>query len=226
MEKRKKVAVLPTKLVKEIESLEISPLQKERAFKAVRLILKRCLKKEGGSDRFASMPVKYWKKALCEHYERVLKPLEFNGIVERLKSYSTLWNVSKKCRVNPELLNDNLQKVTYYDDKVEKDNSYVCKQTRKVLRALHLDLKSANADVEDYISTLGFLEKVKFDNQISNCENLPVYSMQKDGVWRKRYYSKAVALVYASISALVIGGRLKGSGIGIFTQISQKLMAA
>jgi hypothetical protein len=197
MEKRKRVAVLPTKLVKEIESLGLSDLLKARAFKAIGLIMKRCLNEEGSLDRFTGIPVEYWKKVLGAKYERVLFPLEFNVIIQRPKSYSTKWNVCKKCRINPELLNDDSITVSFEDDKKEKDNSYECKETRKVLRELQLDFRNAQIDVETYIQTRGFLEKVKFDVDIADSKNLQVWTKADDGEWDKHFYSRDLAIMYA-----------------------------
>ena len=178
----------------------MTPLLNDRAIRVVDLIQWRFSSLDADLDDYVDIPCTFWKKAIAEHYERVMQPLVNAGIVQRLNCYSTLLNQCKKYRINPEYMDDT-RKVIWYNHeqgKRKKDNSQVCKDTRRILRKLILDKRAAKKYIEIACSKVEIEKRLLFDEAVNGGKNLSVLikNNSREG-FRKFFMSKEKALNYA-----------------------------
>lgn len=196
---KKRSTMLPTNIVKIVENMKLKGAIKQHAYKILDLIFVDYLQEELLFESYRDYPSKYWKKAVAEHYERAIQELEKNEVIHINHSYSTINEQSKKYRINPDLIEDDLKKVVYIDfAPEEKQNSYICKMTRGVLRMLRIDKVAAKRFVKHYVESGEVEAGLRFNNDVLNANNLPIlYKPEGSRVFKKRYMRKEKALELA-----------------------------
>ena len=176
MKPKKRSTLLPIKIVKKVEELKLSTKKKQYAFKMLDLIINDFLDEELAFEEYRDYPCKYWKKAVCEHYETIVLVLEIAQIIQRNHSYSTIFHKSKKYRINPDLFDEDFKKVEYRDfSPKEKQNDYVCKMTRGVLRMARMDKRAAKKFVVQYIKSGAIEKSLLINEEVFDGDNLQVF---------------------------------------------------
>lgn len=113
---------IPIRLLEAIEKLELSRIQKRKAFRLVSMLLKRASFHNNDLEKFIDMPVKYLELVFSKHYHKgFLNALKDAGIIECSNTFQPgsklRKGVSKSYRVNSALLDGDLCTIQY-------DNTY------------------------------------------------------------------------------------------------------
>ena len=196
MKPKKRSTLLPIKVITKVEELKFSNKKKHYAYKMLDLIFNDFLEEELEFEEYRDYPSKYWKKAVCEHYETIVFVLEMAQIIQRDHSYSTIFHKCKKYRINPDLFDDDFKKVNYCDySPKEKQNDYVCKMTRGVLRMAKMNKRAAKKFVINYLNSGAIENGLLINYELVNCSNLPViYKANGKEPYQKMYWDRDFAI--------------------------------
>lgn len=196
---KKRSTMLPSNIVKIVEDLKLKGVVKHHAYKILDLIFIDYLQEELLFEQYRDYPSSYWKKAVNEHYERAMQDLEKEGVLDVIHSYCTIMKRCKRYRINPDLIEDDLKKVIFEDfAPEEKQNCFICKRTRGVLRMLKIDKVAAKKFLNTYVESEEIEGGLRFNDAVLNANNLPVLYKKEGGrIFKKKYMSKEIALELA-----------------------------
>lgn len=154
--------VLPGKLLEMLSLLELTNIQHNTAIAIVQLILWKKRIEKLRRDDYVTIPSKYLQVVIGSRYDRAMNALRESGIVQDT-NYS--WE-KKKCkayRINPSFMTGSVTVVQYTGSRPESDKSSECRSTLRFMRSLHLDVPEASAEVESYILSGQYRDKIVVD---------------------------------------------------------------
>lgn len=184
---------LPPTLITKVNSLELTRIQRNKAFQLIDTIARRSRREYGIDTKFYPLPRNFLKNIFSSKYMDIVKPLRDVGIIQHNKFYDQANNVCYKYKVNPEYyMTENEYKRVVYEYKIPKiwktkteDTINDLKRNTalyhnhhiKTLEALKIDIKGLRDIVNNEIKTHdGDVKKVRslkvhWSSSIDNIEN-------------------------------------------------------
>lgn len=188
--------LLPKSVVIIIESLKLSPTNRNMAYNILRIILRQAKMQGGLITDVREFPASYFKKAVGAHYERALKPLLDEEVILKVKSYSTETSTCNSYQLNPRILSMDFVKVEFKVDysniemeqisKVEKsinelkpNTPKIIKYTLKTLNKLKIDIDLAEDRLKSYLLNDEFMKTIKIDPDLPPNKPIPLKNYGK-----------------------------------------------
>lgn len=132
------------------------------AIELVVTMIDNARRKEISLFDYQPIPANYWTR-INAHYERALAPMIEDGIIEDTV-YSIVEGVCKNYRIQPDLISGKFKSITYKKHRdTSKDNSPLCKYTRRVLRGMKLDYRAAKSTINEYIKSGAYKRKIEIN---------------------------------------------------------------
>ncbi|MBL7781076.1 MAG: hypothetical protein JNM22_07655 [Saprospiraceae bacterium] len=167
-----KVTVLNTQVVQSVKAIPVRvSVQRDNMIRVLHILYRLAYKSKSLLGTYVEVSSTYWQKCLGKHYERPLKLLKGADIVQSTESYSNYDDrqFCKAYRINPNLIDDQVEAITYTYDADEgmiKDNSLVAIHTRRMLNSLRTDFVGLTERIKLYIDQREFLDGILIDDEI------------------------------------------------------------
>lgn len=154
--------VLPDKLMDMLRALNLTPVQYNTALRILQLILWKKRNEKLRLTDYVTIPSKYLQIVIGNRYDRAMNALRECEIVQDT-NYSWEKHICKAYRINPSLMAGSVNVVQYTGSRPDSDKSSECRSTLRFMKSLSIDVRNASAEVESYILSGQYRDKITID---------------------------------------------------------------